>query len=36
MVLLYGWRPGEGMRKDLERIDGNIWRITDSYSARER
>jgi len=30
MVLRYGWRPGEGQRQDLERVDDNIWRITDS------
>ena len=34
-VLRYGWRPGEGKRQGLERVEGNIWRITDNPQARK-
>ena len=35
MVLRFGWRPGEGERQGLERIDDNIWRIPDDYLAEQ-
>ena len=33
MLLRYGWWPGEGERRGLERLDENIWRIGDAYWA---
>lgn len=36
MVLRYGWRPGEGQRRGLEKIDDNIWRIPTDYLAGDR
>ena len=33
MVLRYGWRPGEGERQGLERLDENTWRISEAYWA---
>ena len=33
MLLRYGWRPGEGERLGLERLDENIWRLGDDYWA---
>jgi len=36
MLLRYGWRPGEGERRGLERLDENIWRISDAYWADGR
>ena len=35
MLLRYGWRPGEGERRGLERLDENIWRIDDAYWAND-
>lgn len=31
MLLRYGWRPGEGQRLGLERIDEQVWRIQADY-----
>ena len=36
MVLRYGWRPGEGERRGLERLDENIWRISEAHWADGR
>lgn len=33
-LLRYDDAPGDGKRADLERVDGNIWRITDDYLAQ--
>ena len=35
MLLRYGWRPGEGERRGLERLDENIWLIDDAYWAKD-
>lgn len=35
MLLRYGWRPGEGVRRGLERLEENIWRIGDAYWAND-
>ncbi len=36
MLLRYGWRPGEGERRGLERLEENIWRLDDAYWANDR
>ena len=36
MLLRYGWRPGEGERLGLERLDENIWRINEAHWADGR
>jgi len=36
MVLRYGWRPGEGERRGLERLDENTWRISEAHWADDR
>ncbi len=32
-LLRFGWRPGEGTRQGLQRVDENIWRIGANYLA---
>ena len=31
MLLRYGWRPGEGERRGLERLGENTWRIDTAH-----